>query len=81
MCGLAPYDVSIWFLCLYHSPMYIVRPHSFFHLLDSLLVPFITYNDFSLALLSTGFFSPFQLQSVFLLLSHSPVDFLFPDSP
>jgi len=59
MCGLASYDVSIWFLCLYHSPMYIVRLHSFFHLLDSLLVPFITYNDFSLALLSTGFFSHF----------------------
>lgn len=71
--------------CIYLVSMSISFPDvhspSTFLLLDSLLVPFITYNDFSLALLSTGFFSPFQLQSVFLLLSHSPVDFLFPDSP
>ena len=71
--------------CIYLVSMSIPFPDvhspSTFLLLDSLLVPFITYNDFSLALLSTGFFSPFQLQSVFLLLSHSPVDFLFPDSP
>ena len=49
--------------CIYLVSMSISFPDvhspSTFLLLDSLLVPFITYNDFSLALLSTGFFSHF----------------------